>query len=114
MRSTAETIALDASLRQSRSIYVTLAIVLFPLAVVGAFSGLPAAIDLLTGLPSGRSGPIAILVLLVSAILVGADVAMIRQCIEANARLRTLRDNPTQRVRRMHAPFQSSLFGPYH
>lgn len=35
MRSTTETLELDLSLRQSRTIYITLAVIFFPIAVAG-------------------------------------------------------------------------------
>ncbi len=114
MRSTAETLALDASLRQSRTIYVTLAIIFLPLAVgglIGVFSAVRSIVEFLS---SGYFATSSILVLLFGVICIGAEYVTVRQCVEANRRLRMLRDHPECKVRRMAAPFQSSLFGPYH
>ena len=114
MRSTSETLELDASLRQSRAIYVTLAVVLSPLAlfgVINVFSGVAALVD---ALRSGYLSSGAFLVLLFGVVAIGAEYVTIRQCMEANRRLRMLRENPERKVRKMSAPFQSSLFGPYH
>ncbi len=114
MRSTTETLELDSSLRQSRAIYVVLAIVLSPLALFGVinmFLGLGA---LISSLSSGYLSSGAFLALLFGVVAIGAEYVTIRQCVEANRRLKILRENPEQKVRRMAAPFQSSLFGPYH
>ena len=75
MRSTSETIQLDQSLRQSRTIYVMLAIVFFPFAFGGVTFGLSA---------------------------IGESIRMLSE------------GYPAQTVRKLPAPFQSSLFGPYH
>ncbi len=117
MRSTSETIELDLALRQSRTIYVSLALVFLPLAVFGlinAMSAVGAIIESLSGgyFPAGLGW--SLLVLTVSVVAVGAEFVVISQTVEANRRLRILRDNPDQIVRKLPAPFQSSLFGPYH
>jgi len=114
MRSTTETLELDSSLRQSRAIYVTLAVVLFPLAVFGVINVFSAIGAVIESLSSGYSPSSALLAFLFGTVCVGAEYVTIGQCMEANRRLRILRDNPEQKVRRMAAPFQSSLFGPYH
>ncbi len=117
MRSVPETIELDLSLRQSRTIYRTLAIVLFPIAVAGIF-WLISAIDSLMqtitqgGFPNGLLS--SILQIVIGLIFVGAEYAALVQSREATRRLAILRDSPEKTVRRMPAPFQSSLFGPYH
>ena len=114
MRSTTETLELDSSLRQSRAIYVTLAVVLFPLAAFGFINVISAIGTIIESLSSGYFSSSALLALLLGAICLGAEYVTIGQCVEANRRLRILRDNPERKVRRMSAPFQSSLFGPYH
>ena len=113
-RSTAETLELDLSLRQSRTIYVTLAAVLLPAALFGAL-GIVLAIEALVTSPAPEaSAADAVLSLLFGVIAIGVEYAIIRQCKEANRRLKILREDPRQKVRKMKAPFQSSLFGPYH
>ena len=117
MRSTIETLELDQSLRKSRSIYVTLAIVFFPIAVTGlghSFSAIGAISKSLSDdvFPNGLGGAIGFLA--VGVIFIGLEYSVISQVVEANRRLKTLRDHPDQPVRRLPTPFQSSLFGPYH
>jgi len=117
MRSTAETIELDSSLRQSRTIYVTLAVILFPFAVAGLVYVMTAVTAIIQSISDGYfpfGAARSIFVVLVGSILAGAEVAVIAQCREANRRLRVLREQPEQKVRKLPAPFQSSLFGPYH
>ena len=114
VRSTTETLELDSSLRQSRAIYVTLAVVLSPLALFGVINLFSALGAFLEALSTGQSSPGAVLAFLFGIIAVGAEYVTIGQCVEANRRLKVLRNNPEQKVRKMSAPFQSSLFGPYH
>ena len=114
MRSTTETLELDSSLRQARAIYVTLAVVLSPLAIVGVINVVSAIGAVVESLSSGYSPSGALLAFFFGAICIGVEYVTIRQCMEASRRLQILRDNPEQTVRRMAAPFQSSLFGPYH
>jgi hypothetical protein len=114
MRSTTETLELDSSLRRSRAIYLTLAVILFPLAFFGVVNVFSAVGGIVESLSSGYSPTGALLAFLFGAICIGAEYVTIGQCIEANRRLRTLRDDPDRKVRKMSAPFQSSLFGPYH
>ncbi len=114
MRSTAETLELDLSLRRSRTIYVTLAVVLLPAALFGVLE-VALAIEALVTSPSPETSAANVLLsLLFGVIAIGVQYAIIRQCKEANRRLRILREDPRQKVRKMKAPFQSSLFGPYH
>ena len=109
--------ALDLSLRHARTIYRTLAVVLLPLAFTGViwvFSGVVSFWEgLVSDAPTNNPG-LGLLQLLLGAIFIGAEWSVIAQSVEATRRLRTLRENPEKRVRRMTAPFQSSLFGPYH
>ncbi len=117
MRSTSETIQLDQSLRQSRTIYVMLAIVLLPFAVGGLRFGLAAIGEIIRmlseGYPASAFAGQALLVVM-GVIFVGVEYVVISQTFEANRRLRILRENPNQKVRKLPAPFLSSLFGPYH
>ena len=117
MRSTSETLELDLSLRQSRSIYVTLSVIFSPIAAGGFVYGLSAIASIVDSIaagyfPIGLGG--AVLTLVIAAVFVGVEYAVISQVFEANRRLRMLRDHPDKAVRRLPAPFQSSLFGPYH
>jgi hypothetical protein len=109
MRSTAETLALDMSLRHARTIYVSLAAFIAPFAffaVIALFNKL--------GNMTAFSGSSILLSALWAAIVCGGEYQMLSQWIEANRRLEILREHPEQPVRKMSAPFQSSLFGPYH
>lgn len=114
MRSTTETLELDSSLRQSTAIYVTLAVVLLPLAFFGAINVFSALSAFVQALSSGHLSSGALLALLFGVVAIGAEYVTMRQCVEANRRLKILRENPEQKVRRMSAPFQSSIFSPYH
>ena len=117
MRSTAETLELDLSLRQSRTVYVTLAVIFFPIALTGivlSFSAIAATIESLSNeyFPVGLVS--AVFTLVIGIVFVAVEYIVISQIIEANRRLRILRDKPDQTVRKLPAPFLSSLFGPYH
>ena len=117
MRSVSETIELDLSLRQSRSVFRTLAVVLLPFAAGGVVWIFDGIVDLVRILEPGINPyamPMAILKLLAGVIFIGAEYAALSQSREATRRLETLRNDPTRTVRRMPAPFQASLFGPYH
>lgn len=109
------TIQLDQSLRQSRAVWLTLAVVVLPAAAVGMFWFMatlavlfdearefqPTVSELLWSL---AFGPVAVL----------ADFYLFRQVAEATRRLQLLREDPTATVRPLPAPLQSSVFGPYH
>ncbi len=116
MRSTAESLELDSSLRQSRTIYVTLAIVLLPFAAAGFINIFSAVATMLQSFSATYFEGMgwSLFVFLIGACFVGVEYIVVAQCIEATRRLKTLRDDPEQKVRKMPAPFQSSLFGPYH
>ena len=108
---------LDLAIRQSRSIYITLAIVLLPVAAGGAlyvFEGIEAiAVSVWEGYFPLRLGN-AIFVIVLGVVFIAADGVMVSQVLEANRRLKTLREHPDRAVRDLPAPFRSSLFGPYH
>lgn len=117
MRSTTETLELDLSLRQSRTIYVSLAVIFFPIALTGvvySFSAIGTTIESLSNgyFPVGLGS--AAFSLVIGVVFVGVEYVVTSQVFEANRRLQVLRDNPNQTVRKLPAPFQSSLFGPYH
>jgi len=105
------------SLRQSRTIYATLAVVFLPIMVIGLGYGVSAIGAISESLSIGTfsvglGG--AVIALMVAAVFVGVEYAVIAQIFEVNRRLKILRDHPDQTVRKLPAPFQSSLFGPYH
>lgn len=79
---------------------------------MNAYPAVVRILDVVGGAPGRATG--AVLALLFGAICVGAEFSMIAQYREAGRRLRILREDPQQKVRKMPAPFQSSLFGPYH
>lgn len=117
MRSVSEAIELDLSLRQSRSVFRTLAIVLLPFAAAGVFwifDGIAGLVRIPGPGIDPYALPIAILKLLAGVIFLGAEYAALSQSREATRRLEILRNDPSRTVRRMPAPFQASLFGPYH
>lgn len=108
---------LDLAIRQSRSIHITLAIVLLPIAVAGVvytFLGSAAIVVTLRQgyFPLGFGS--AILDVVLGVVFIGADSVMVLQVLEANRRLKTLREDPNRTVRDLPAPFQPSVFGPYH
>ena len=117
MRNAAETLELDLSLRQSRTIYVSLAAIFLPIAVAGVIWAISAINGILNSLSDG-SFPVglggSLLALVIGIVFVGVEYSVFSQVLEANRRLRMLRDHPDQTIRKLPAPFQSSLFGPYH
>lgn len=117
MRSTAETLELDLSLRQSRTIYVTLSVINFLPSVGGifvAFSAIAAVYEsvLSAQYPNGFGS--AVLAFEFGLLPIGAEYVFVAQSIEASRRLKILREHPEKNVRRLHAPFQSSVFGHFH
>ena len=110
-----ENIQLDQSLRQSRSIWLSLAILLLPGAAAGVFW-------LISGLSALMSAGLTINQVLVPVlwdtfwglVLVLADVFLFGRVGEATRRLKLLHADPTAPVRPLPAPFQASIFGPYH
>jgi hypothetical protein len=50
--------------------------------------------------------------IVVGLLFVGVEYVCIAQSREATRRLRLLREHPEKTVRKMPAPFQTSLFGP--
>ena len=117
MRNAAESLELDLSLRQSRVIYVSLAAIFLPIAVAGLVYAVLAVGAIVNSLsegyfPIGLGG--SLFTLAIAVVFVGVEYAAASQVLEANRRLKTLRDFPDRKVRKMPAPFQSSLFGPFH
>lgn len=110
-----ENIELDVSLRQSRSIWLGLAIVLFPFAAAGVTYVLGSVIAIVVDWDGGIVGlAIPLVISIVGMILLLADVIAFGQFREAGRRLRQLQEDPNARIRPLPAPFQSALFGPYH
>ena len=117
MRSTTETIELDLSLRQSRSIYISLGVVLSLVAFVGVVTTLGAIAAIIESVQVGRFPAglgESLFRFAIGVVFVGVEYVVISQAIEASRRLKTLRNHPDKIVRKLPAPFQSSLFGPYH
>lgn len=117
MRSVAETVQLDLSLRQSRTIYRTLAILFFLGAIAGVFwvwAGVSALWQSIAQgyFPAGTLGPA--IRITVGGVFIGVEYVCIAQSMEATRRLNLLLEDPSKTVRKMPAPFQTSLFGPYH
>ena len=110
-----ENLELDRSLRQSRSIWLTLAIVLLPFAAAGVLyilGALVAIIGAADGALANAAIPVPISV--IGIIFLFADVLAFRRFREAGRRLQQLHEDPNAKIRPLPAPFQSSLFGPYH
>ena len=94
-----------------------MAVIFFPIALIGiaySFSAIGATIESLSNgyFPAGLGS--AVFKFAMGIVFVGVEYVVISQILEANRRLRILRDNPDQTVRKLPAPFLSSLFGPYH
>ena len=110
-----EAIELDQSLRRSRAIWLTLALVVVPIAVGGllyVYFGLVMLID-----GSGefdRSLASAVWNILIGVVIVASDIFLFKQSAECSRRLRALHEDPTADVKPLLAPFQASLLGPYH
>lgn len=96
-------IELDQSLRHSRSIWASLAVLFVPAALYG--------ILMIIGAP-GSATPLWDLLL--GGVFIAVDVFCFGRVAEATKRISTLRENPNADVRPLPAPFQASLFGPYH
>lgn len=110
-----ETIALDQSLRQSRMIWASVAALVFIPAVYGVVSFLAGLTALLAGpAQSGFSSGEALWAMFWGATLALTDSACFFRVAEANRRLRALRSDPNAPVKPLPAPFQASIFGPYH
>jgi len=117
MRSVAETLELDLSLRRSRTIYRTLAALFLIGAVNGLFwigEGLSAIWQSIAQgyFPAGTLWPTVNLVM--GALFVGVEITCITQSMEATRRLELLHEDPSRKVRKMPVPFKASLFGPFH
>ena len=110
-----ETIELDQSLRQSRSIWLSFAIFVLPLSAAGIVFFFDGIDGLLSYRNNPGTNPISELwSILWGSTLVALDVFLFKQAMEASERLKLLQEDPTASVKPMPAPFQASLFGPYH
>ncbi len=96
-------IELDQSLRHSRSIWVSLAVIFVP----GALGGFV----LIANAPQSMA---PLWDLLLGVTLIAVDIFCFGRVAEATKRIRTLREDPNANVRPLPAPFMASLFGPYH
>lgn len=115
MRRVHQTIELDQSLRQSRSVWLSLAVFAIPFAAAGAISFLLSIARIIESTDRFIAAPVATLWgILWGVLFVLLDVYLFRQTFEASKRLRQLREDPSAKVRPLPAPFQASLFGPYH
>ena len=110
-----QNIQLDQLLRQSRTIWLSLAIIVLPFALLSVLSLVEAVSSLFgaSNRPSTLSGSSAWWVL-INLVVITADVFMFGRVREATRRLKLLHENPGANVRPLPAPFQASLFGPYH
>ena len=110
-----QAIGLDASLRQSRSIWLSLAIVALPFAIGGVLQVLSVGGALLDGTTGTTRSPLGFAIAVtIGLVCVLAAPYAFRQVGEATRRLKRLREDPGANVRPLPAPFQASLFGPYH
>ena len=115
MRRVHETIELDQSLRRSRSIWLSFAIFAIPFAAAGFVSFLGGIAAILSSGGDTAVDPVSGLWgVFWGSILVSLDFFLFRQAMEASKRLRLLQEDPAANVRPLPAPFQASLFGPYH
>ena len=110
-----QSIELDQSLRRSRGIWLSLAIFAVPFAVVGLLNLLDGltALVMLSG-NEDVSIPLTIWSIIWGSCLILLDISLFRQVREAGRRLRILKEDPNANVRPLPAPFQASMFGPYH
>jgi hypothetical protein len=115
MRHVHENIQLDQSLRQSRSIWLALAVVFLPGAAIGIFRML---FDLAIIFGSGDDADMSVVQsawnFFWSLLLIFLDVFLFGRVREASRRLRLLHDDPSAKIRPLPAPFLASYFGPYH
>lgn len=96
-------IELDQSLRHSRAIWTSLAVLFVPAALGGVL--------MILGVP-GSAAPLWDLLL--GGVFIAVDIFCFGRVVEASKRISTLRENPNADVRPLPAPFHASLFGPYH
>ena len=110
-----QTISLDQSLRRSRAIWVSLGIAFVPISAIGLLSMLATIVMLLdTSEQFDVSWYMVARDSLIGLVLLVANVYPFRQSREASRRLRRLQQDPSANVKPLPAPFQASLFGPYH
>ena len=105
------------SLRQSRTVYRTLAVIFLPFAFAGLFRLLSAGGFLLDSVANGYFPyglGSALLDLLIGAVFLGAEWAVVAQSMEAGRRIEKLESHPDANVRALPAPFKTWFFGPYH
>ena len=110
-----QNIALDQSLRQSRSIWLSLAVLLLPGAIAGIYWLLSSLSTLMSAGPAiGQVFVPLLWDMFWGLALIFVDVFLFGRVGEATRRLKLLHEDPTATVRPLPAPFQASLFGPYH
>ena len=110
-----QSIALDQSLRQSRTIWLSLAVMVSPFALLSVISLSSVIIAAMASDPRLQPAPGDIVwALVISVVLVAACVFFFGRVVEATRRLRQLHEDPGANVKPLPAPFQASLFGPYH
>jgi len=110
-----QNIELDQSLRQSRTIWASLAVFVLPISAAGIFFFFAGLAVLLGSDHYPDSNPIfAIWDIIWGGVLVLLDVFLFGRVREASRRIRMLHENPAATVRPLPAPFQASLFGPYY
>lgn len=107
-----ETIELDQSLRQSRAIWLTLAIAATPIAL-GGLTWVYFGVATLLG-EFDDSIERAAIEMLIGLVVIASDIFLFMRTAECSRRLKILHEDPTVDVKPMPAPFQSSLLGPYH
>ena len=114
-RSVHKNLELDLSLRNSRSIWLSLAIFCLPVALVGLARFIVGVDGLIVYASDTGAGLVAAITdIVVGIVLVALDVLLFERVREASRRLKRLHENPTADVHPLPAPFQASLFGPYH
>jgi hypothetical protein len=115
LRTIHQTISLDLSLRRSRSTWVCIGIVFLPITAGFVLSMLVAIVMF-----ADRSGQLEVswntvaTDSVIGLVILAANVYPFRQSREASRRLKRLQEDPSANVKPLPAPFQASLFGPYH
>ena len=115
-RTLSDSIEVDQSLRQSRAIFMTMAVVNAILAATGIVFIVLGMTQIADGLmtSSSKAGLLEPIVAVVSGVVfVCLEYAIVGQVRECSRRLKVLREDPTKNVKPMPAPFQDAIFGRY-
>jgi len=99
---------IDQSLRHSRSIFVTASIIFLPTALIGLAYFIGGVIELFS--PPGGPREFGVFSFILGVVCLGAEYSAVSSAIEAQRRLKRLREDPTRNIHPMPAGFLTSFF----